>query len=383
MARYPAIAPHVETLAGSVYSKLGSRLAQADRRLYPLHVGDTWMEPAIGCRMQDLTVEDHPGMHRYTSVHGLPALLDAIIARTEATQGLGAEREQVLVTAGGTGGLFALLAALLDPGDEVLITAPFWPLIGTATHAVRGKPVPVPFFDVAHDAASAVAALQAACTDRTVAVYWNTPHNPTGRIIPGDWLEAMAAWARKRDLWILADEVYGHFAWGGEHVYTRPMAPERTFSVQSFSKAYGLTGLRTGYLVGPAHAINATRRVATNSVYCAPHPGQLAGLAAMAGPGEVWAAEAAKAYREIGEWTADRLGVARPQGSTFLFIDVAHRLDDRGLEGALYDLADDGVFVAPGTSFGPYPTHLRLCYTAAPPAVTREGVEIFARWLGR
>lgn len=383
MPGHPGFASIVAGVKGSVYSKLAHRLATHQGEIYPLHVGDTWRAPAVGCRMEDFTEAEHPGMHRYTPPQGHARLLDAIADWTATSQGLAADPKGVLVTAGATGGLGAVAGALLDPGDEVILAAPYWPLIAGIIRTFRGVAVPAPFFGQAHDPASAVAALDAKRTDRTVAVYLNTPSNPTGRIIPGDQIEAIVAWARKHDLWIIADEVYEHYSWGAPHVYTRPLAPERTFSAHSFSKAFGMAGNRCGYILGPPAAISAARKVSTHSFYSAPTAAQLAGIAALGGPGHAWAAESAKSYRAVGEAAARRLGVDAPDGCTFLFFDVADALDDRGLDGLLSDLVDNGLFVAPGASFGPYPTHVRVCYTAAPPDVVGRGIELLARRLGR
>ncbi len=383
MPRYPALDPDVTAIPGSLFSKLGHKLAAWTGELYPLHIGDTWMEPPEGCRMEDLTVAEYPGLHRYTTVHGHRPLLDAITDRISTVQGVPTSPADVLVTAGATGGLSALLRTLCSPGDEVLLLAPFWPLMRSATLAMGGRPVPVPFFETARDAASAIAAVDAHRTERTVAVYWNTPHNPTGRVIPPEWLEALTVWARKHDLWVIADEVYEHYRWSGDHVYGRALAPERTFSAHSFSKAYGMTGNRCGYVVGPAPVMSAVRRVTTNTFYCAPRASQIAALRALAGPGDTWAAEAATRYEALGRAAAERLKVAPPMGSTFLFVDVADVLDARGLDGLLFDLADEGVFVAPGPAFGPYPHHIRVCFTAAEPAIVQRGVDRLATRLGR
>lgn len=383
MPRHPQFATALAGMAGSVYSRLAHKLATHPGEVYPLHVGDTWMAPAAGCQVSDFSEATHPGLHRYSAPQGRTDLIDAILARTERTQGLGAERSEVLVTAGATGGLAAVVGAITNPGDEVLILAPFWPLIAGITRSIGAIPVPVPFFGSVQDLESVEKTLKAHLTDRTVALYLNTPSNPTGQLIPRPWIEAMVAFARRYDLWILADEVYEHYCWGGEHTYTRPLAPERTFSTHSFSKAYGMAGTRCGFTIGPASAMEATRKISTHSFYAAPTVAQLCARNALAGPGDAWAAEAAKAYRTVGEAAATRLGVPAPQGGTFLFFDVAGSLDERGLGGFLEDLVEEGVFLAPGESFGPYPTHVRLCYTAAPPDVVMRGVERVARRLGR
>jgi N-succinyldiaminopimelate aminotransferase len=216
-----------------------------------------------------------------------------------------------------------------------------------------------------------------------VAVYWNTPHNPTGRLLDRGWLEAMTAWASRHDLWIFADDVYEDYAYDGGHVYTRSLAPENTISVHSFSKAYGMAGNRCGYRAGARDAVSAIHRIVTNINYSACSASQLAALNALSGAGQSWAESARDQYADLGREAAEALGLAAPGGSTFMFPDVSDALDERGLDGFLGDLAEAGVLVAPGPSFGPYPQHVRVCFTSAPPDDVRRGVEILARRMGR
>jgi N-succinyldiaminopimelate aminotransferase len=383
MPRHPRFSPSVDDIAGAVYSGLAHRLETYRGEVYPLHVGDTWMEPAEGCRMEDLRVSEYPGMHRYAPPQGLPALLSAIAERVEARSGTPTTRENVLVATGATGALGAVAGAILAPGDEVLLLAPHWPLITGIVQSFHGVPVDVPFFGAVDSPETAVEAVRARQTGRTVALYLNTPSNPTGRIIPRAWIEALVEWAQSEDLWIISDEVYEDYVFAGEHTYCRPLAPERTFATHSFSKAYGMAGNRCGYVVGPVEAVKELRKIGMHSFYSTPTAAQLAALRVLAGPGEAWIAQAREQYRRTGERVAARLGIEPPLGSTFLFMDVAGWLDDRGLQGFLEDCVDRGLFVAPGQSFGPYPTHIRLCFTAAPPDVVERGVEALASLLGR
>ncbi|HXT22370.1 MAG TPA: pyridoxal phosphate-dependent aminotransferase, partial [Thermoanaerobaculia bacterium] len=272
---------------------------------------------------------------------------------------------------------------MVSPGDEVLILAPFWPLIAGIVRSFHGKPVPVPFLGNVSTPDEAVAEVERFRTDRTVALYLSTPNNPTGLVIPREVLAALVAWAAEHDLWVIADEVYEHYQFAGEHVYSRPFDPARVFAAHSFSKAYGMAGNRCGYVVGPPAAMGELRKVATHTFYSTPTASQLAAVAALHGPGDAWAFAAREQYRETGSWAAQRLGIAPPQGSTFLFLDVADQLDGDGLDGFLARCADRGLFLAPGPSFGPYPAHLRICFTAAPPERVKEGVEVLAELLGR
>jgi N-succinyldiaminopimelate aminotransferase len=383
MPRHPKVAASVSSIGGSVYSALAHRMSTFEGEVYPLHVGDTWLEPAVGCRMQDLRVEEHPGMHRYASPQGMPALLDAIVERSATRTRVPTERSDVLIAAGATGALGAVVGALADPGDEILLLAPYWPLIQGIVRCFHATPVDVPFIGEVDSSESAVHAVRRRQTSRTVALYISTPNNPTGRTIPPDWIEALSRWAESQDLWILSDEVYEDYLYEGEHVYCRTLAPERTLSVHSFSKAFGMAGNRCGYVVGPAEVVGELCKVSTHSFYSTPTASQIAALRALDGRGDAWIQKAKPIYQRLGERAAQRLGQSAPQGSTFLFFDVAERLGPRDLMAFLEECAERGLFLAQGPRFGAYPTHVRVCFTSAPPEVVERGIETLAQLLGR
>lgn len=376
MPRPPHAAPAVEAIPGSVYSP--GQPSDRARAACPLNVGDTWMDPFEGGRMQDLAQADHPGLNRYSATHGVPALVDAAVEKVRTTNGVACERDSVLITAGATGALCAAVGMLAAPGEEVLILAPFWPLIRGIVQAFRATPVEVPFFDRVDSADAAVAAVRERLSARSVALYVSTPSNPTGRVIPRSWLEALSELARSEDLWLLSDEVYEDYVYEGAHASLGEMAPERTLGVYSFSKAYGMAGNRTGYLVGPAEAVAQAEKVSTHTFYSAPTPGQEAALRALR-DGQAWVDRARELYRAVGRETAATLGLPAPQGSTFHFVNVERHLDDRGIAGFLGDCLEDGVALAPGASCGAdYGCWVRLCYTAAPPDAVIAAVRTLA-----
>jgi N-succinyldiaminopimelate aminotransferase len=381
MPRPPAFAPTTRAMPGAVFSPIARKLGSVPGEVCPLHVGDTWLEPVAGARAEDLASADHPRLHGYSPTRGRPELVDAIVAKARARNALACDPDGVLVTAGATGALGAALGAIASPDDEVLILAPFWPLIRGIVSAFRATPVEVPFYDRVESAEQAVAAVRARVTPRTVALYLSTPSNPTGRVLPPDWLEALAGFATREGLWLLSDEVYEEYVYRGEHVSIGRFAPERTLTVFSFSKSYGMAGNRVGYLIGPADAIAEALKISTHTFYAAPTAGQVAALHALR-EGGPWLAEARTCYREVGDATAARLGLPAPEGATYHFIDAASRLDERGIWGFLEDCVDAGVALAPGPSCGEdYPTWVRLCYTAAPPAEVRAATERLAALL--
>jgi N-succinyldiaminopimelate aminotransferase len=381
MPRHPHVADAVEAIRASVFRSNSFDLARRAPEFFPFHVGDTWMEPPEGCRMEDLREADHPGMHRYAPPRGTPALIDAVVDRCRARMGLDIERESVLVSSGATGGLAAILGAILSPGDRVLVLAPYWPLIEGIVRTFRGYPVAVPFIGEADSADSAVAVLEDSLSDEVVALYLSTPNNPTGRVIPGPWIEALVEWAARRGLWVISDEVYEDYVYEGSHTYSLALAPDRTFSVHSFSKAYGMAGNRCGYVLGPPGVMDAVEKISTHLCYNATTAAQIAAGRAIDGAGDAWLARARDLYRDAGTEAAAILGVAPPQGSTFLFLDVREQAEALGIDRVTEACARHGVTVAPGTSFGPYPHHLRVCFTAAPPDTVRRGMTLLAQAL--
>ena len=368
-------------MPGAVFSRLAHKINAIEGEVFPLHVGDTWMEPFEGGRMEDFSVADHPGMHRYSSPQGIPPLIDAVLDKVREKNRLPAERGSILVGAGATGGLGAAIGMFASPGDEVLILAPFWPLIRGIVSAFQATPVEVPFFGVVASLEEAVEAIESRIGAKTVALYVSTPSNPTGEVIPPEWLEAIAELTRKHDLWLLSDEVYEEMVFEGTHCSIGQFVPERCFTAFSFSKTYGMAGNRTGYLVGPAELVPECRKVSTHTFYSAPTAGQLAALAALK-HGGMWLEEARESYRDAGYRAADILGVPRPKGGTFLFLDVGPVLDERGVFGFLEDCLEDGLVLAPGPSFGKgFEDYVRMCFTSAPPDRVEEASHRLAKRL--
>jgi N-succinyldiaminopimelate aminotransferase len=371
-------------LTDSVYST--SRLAQKAGALagkvYRLHIGDTYLDPPACSRSEAQRTDEQDRLHNYAPVHGEPRLLDAIVTH----HGGGIDRDRLQVTVGATGGLAVVCKALLDAGDEVIILAPYWPLIRGIVASVGAVPVELPFYD-RFEAADAGALLAAAITDRTVAIYVNTPNNPTGRILPDDVVAAIASAARSHDLWVLSDEAYDGI-WFGDAapapLWTRDDLAGRTIAVHTFSKNYGLAGGRVGYVHGPESAMRAIRGVQTFHTYCAPRPMQIAAARALTEASD-WVADVRRAYRDAGFTAADALGVPRPEGGTFLFFDAAPYIDARE---DVFDFVerclDAGVLVTAGHVCGrDYATWVRLCYTVVPQLELEDAVGRIRGVMGR
>ncbi|MCB9487332.1 MAG: pyridoxal phosphate-dependent aminotransferase [Deltaproteobacteria bacterium] len=385
MPRYPDLDPMTHELGGSVFSQLASRIRHHEGDLYPLHIGDTWLPPAVDLTWNDVAPGLDPAPHRYSEPRGIAPLREAIYRKVAINNRIKlASANDVVVCAGATAALAAAAHAVLAPGDELMILAPHWPLIRGITISAQAVPVTVPVLHEELTPEKLTDALRARLTSKTAAVYVSTPCNPTGGVIDQTCLEAVAEFASDNNLWIFSDEVYEDYQYEGEHVSIGSIAPERTLSAFSFSKAYGMTGYRCGYLVGPTDAMNAVRKVVTYLWYSAPTPAQYLAVEALKNA-DAWIASTREAYADVGRETARRLGIAGPKGGTFLFVDVADRLDDRGLLGFLEDCLDeDGLLLAPGESFGEdFGTYVRVCFTCMEPEKTLRAADALARRLGR
>lgn len=387
MPRFPRPARTSAGLSDRVYSALAARARGRPGPVYPLHVGDTWRDPPPAARCEALRAEDHPRLFGYAPIQGEPALLAALRARLLARHGLAVDPEDLQVMPGATTGLAVVVSALLEPGDELLLPSPFWPLIRGIATARGCAPVELPLFTrLGEPGFDVEAALERAVTPRTAAIYVNDPHNPTGRVLPAAAAEAIARVARRHDLWVIADAAYAELVHGGAHrsLWLREDLADRTVVTHTLSKTWALAGARVGFTHGPREAMAAVRGVQTYLAYCAPRPMQLLAVRALE-EGEAWLEETRRLYAEAGRAAARATGVLAPEAGTFLFLDAAPYLGaGEGLEGFLERCLDAGVLLTPGAACGrDFGTWVRLCFTAVPPAELEDALARLARVLGR
>ncbi|MEM7434486.1 MAG: pyridoxal phosphate-dependent aminotransferase [Myxococcota bacterium] len=381
MPRFPDISPYAHGVSHRVYSSLAARAAQSSDVVFPLHVGDTYRDPILAARAERQLSGEHPGLHAYAPVHGEPELLDAFLEFIDRRHTVSLDRENVQVMAGATAGLNVVAQVLLAPGDEVLLPSPFWPL-SRGVFATKGAvPVQIPFYTRLDEPGfDAEALLEDAVTERTVALYINTPNNPTGRVVPPSVVDAMLQVAARHNLWVLCDEAYEELYLGDEApeaVWKHPAIADRALAFHTLSKTYGLAGARVGFTHGPASVMSAVRGMQTFQTYCAPRPMQFGAIRALR-EGADWVAQSRTDYRAAGTLAADALGTRAPDGGTFLFVNVGPQLDASAEDCTpfLERCADRGVLVTPGRACGEhFATWIRLCFTAVPPAQLSEALD--------
>ena len=384
MPRPPQSSAATASLSDRVY---GALLDEAKRRPPPVHllnVGDTYLEPLPAARAEAQRAADHPRLHNYAAVQGEPVLLDAIIARTERVHGVTLDRQCVQVMPGATGGFSVVATALLEPGDQVVVLSPFWPLIRGIVASRSATAVELPFYTRLGDAGfDPEAALEAVITPRTVAVYVNTPNNPTGRALDAGVVSAIARVVARHNLWLWCDEAYEELWYGSarpEAIWKRSDLRERAVACHTLSKSHALAGARVGYTHGPASIMPAIRGAQTFLTYCAPRPMQLGAARALT-EGDAWVESTRQLYVTASHRAAAALGLEPPAGGTFLFFDAQRFFrDGEDIHGFLRRCLDAGVLLTPGAASGAdYETWARLCYTAVPPDQLADALDRLGR----
>lgn len=384
MPRFPGVSAPASAVPASIFARLVEKLRSYKGEVFPFHLGDTHLDPPPGARLYDLDwTEDSTGkLYRYAAPEGDLELITAIVRKLADKNGIVVERSNVQVTAGATHAFACATRALLDPDDEVLVLAPYWPLIRGQVLSVGARPVEVQFSSIliANPNAAPGTLIEPFVTPRTCAIYLITPNNPDGKVLGERELAAIADIARRHDLWVLADEVYEDFAFDARRhvsIATLPGMSERTLTIFSFSKSYAQAGLRVGYVVGPAPTIATIRKLANHSVYNVPRAMQRAALAALEG-GEAFLAHAKKLYVSARDATLVQVPIACacPEGGSYVFMNLAELVaPGEDAVPVLERLAAAGILLAPGYAFGrDFGSWARLCYTSVPAERLCEGL---------
>jgi aspartate/methionine/tyrosine aminotransferase len=337
-----------------------------------------------------------PAMHHYTPAGGLPALRKAIAEKTLRDSNYAVTPAQVLVTNGGKQAVYEAFATLLDPGDEVLLPAPYWTTYPEAIKLAGGVPVVVET-DTASGYLATVEQLEAARTERTKVLLFCSPSNPTGAVYPADQVEAIGRWAVEHGVWVLCDEIYEHLTYDGASAPSMPvLVPEladQCVVVNGVAKTYAMTGWRVGWLIGPTDVVAAATNLQSHATSNVSNVAQAAALAAVSG--DLSAAAMMREAFDIRRKTMVRMlseipGVEcpTPKGAFYCFPSVAALLG-KPLRGRtptstaeLAELVLDEVEVAvvPGEAFGA-PGCFRLSYALSDDDLA-EGVGRLAKLLG-
>jgi aspartate aminotransferase len=336
-----------------------------------------------------------PRNHKYSPTAGLPELRAAIAEKTRRDSGVECEASQVLVTNGGKHALYEALQTIVDPGDQVLLPAPYWTTYPEAITLAGGEPVVLPTTEATGFRVT-VEQLEPARTPRTKALFFVSPGNPSGAVYPPAEVEAIGQWALETGVWVLSDEIYEHLTYDGHEFRSMPgVVPElagTTLIFNGLAKTYAMTGWRVGWIVGPPDVMQAAINLQSHSTSNVANVSQRAAIAALAGDLSA-VAEMRVAYERRGARMHELLsaipGVTcmAPQGAFYCFPsfervlgrEIAGQTPRSTLELAALLLDEAKVAIVPGEAFGA-PGYARLTFAVSDEDI-EEGVQRIAKLL--
>jgi len=328
---------------------------------------------------------------KYTPVAGIAALRQAICEWHAAQLGSSYQPAECVVNTGGKHAIFNSVCSLVNPGDEVIIAAPYWVSYPDIIKYAGGKPVVAPT-RAEDEFILRAAAVEKAITPKTRMVIVNSPNNPTGAVIPPDELAKILDVCKRQGVWLLSDECYSHFTYGDARpfsVASLPGSKDRVIIAGSFSKTFAMTGWRMGYVLAPKPLVDAVAKLQSQSTSNPNSITQYAALEAMRGPMDSVAtmlAEYARRRERIlaGLRAIPGITCATPQGAFYVFPSIATHLNAKmpdDVAAAKQLLEREHVAVVPGEPFGA-PGHLRISYATSMERI-EEGLRRLARFFGR
>ncbi|MGI8887948.1 MAG: pyridoxal phosphate-dependent aminotransferase [Nocardioidaceae bacterium] len=337
-----------------------------------------------------------PRNHRYTPASGLTELKDAIAAKTKRDSGYDVEPSQVLVTNGGKQAIYQAFATLLDPGDEVILPAPYWTTYPEVIRLAGGEPIDV-LADEDQGYLVTVEQLEAARTDRTKALLFCSPSNPTGAVYPPEQVTEIGQWALQHGIWVITDEIYEHLTYADAYstsiVVAVPELADTCVVVNGVAKTYAMTGWRVGWMIGPPDVIQAATNLQSHATSNVCNVAQRAAIAAVSG--DLSAVEEMRAAFDRRRHTivemlnkVEGFDCPEPKGAFYAYPcvkgalgrNIAGRVAVSSTELAEIILEQAEVAVVPGDAFGS-PGYLRLSYALGDEDLV-EGVSRIQKLLG-
>ena len=377
LARNPAL----DSTPLSVLDSINMRMkASSAKKIIPLHQGKTVFTTPVELRSWADSEFDYPPYHDGPP-GGTNTLIEAIRRKLESQFGQAIDPGRIQVTCGITHALSIIFHCVLLPDDEVVILSPQWLFACGLVRAAGGVPVEVPFFPAAgcEPLPDVTQLINPYLSSKTRAIYFNSPNNPTGRTLSQVQLTELAHLASERGLYLISDNAYEFYDYTADGFIDPAMLNDgrlNTFSAYSFSKSFGMTGYRIGYLLSPPDMAELARKFALHSIYSVATCCQFAALSAMRSGPEV-VDKHRRFIKEALDTTTQQLRVSAtvPDGGFYTLLDLSAW--SHGTDDFINECVSQGVSLAPGRAFGTgYDQYARLCYSVVSHEDLKEGIRI-------
>jgi aspartate/methionine/tyrosine aminotransferase len=359
-------------------------------KLIKLHIGDSYLSPTYRLPIDTLFLQENPGFNRYCNTFGIPELRNVLVEKLKIDNNFSnITFDEILITNGATNALNISLQNIVNPGEDVLVLTPCWPFFFGMVRMAGGNVIEVPFYTMLYRDPNLDLKdyLDDFLTENTVAVYFNTPNNPSGKVVDKNQQKQIAQWIQKHNLWLISDEAYDGMTYDDNShlsIGSLPRMFEQTISIFTFSKVYMFAGLRLGYVVSSKENITNLNKVAVHQLYS---PSTLA-QQMMVNPVKTrhdWKSEFVTHSQSLRDLCINklRISVQIPEAGYYLLFSIKDLLKGKNYWDIMDTCIENGVSVAPGKEFGShYSDYIRLCFTGEPPDRLEVGIERLNSILG-
>lgn len=382
MPKYADFAQRTTQISGSVFEKFRHKMREQGENMVGLHIGDCYAPPPYHLPLDADFIAAHQGFNRYTDTFGIAPLREALADKLQQDNKLPVSGANVMMTCGACNALSISTQAIVDPGEDVMLLSPFWPFFRGMVRLAGGNAVEIPFYTRLYEEPDLdiEGYLGQHLTSKTVAVYVNTPNNPSGKVLSREQLQQIADFARRHRLWVISDEAYDGMTFDRlEHlsIASFPGMFERTLSIFTFSKVYMFSGLRLGYVATGEETLRTLNKMMVHQLYGPPTVAQQMMVEPVRSRSK-WSGNFVRHAWEIRDMFLDKLAFSPPvpEGTYYFFFPVTGYLNGRDYWEVVDACLDAGVAVAPGEDFGrDYADWIRICFTGEPPERSARAID--------
>lgn len=389
MPKYPQLASRLNDLPNSVFEKFRPMFRKLGKKLIPFHIGDTYLQPPFSLPIEESFREKFKYFNRYSNTYGVAPLLEALVEKVRNDNGFSdISRNNIMITHGAINALNASIMAITNPGEEVIALTPCWPFFLGIVKMANCSVKQIPFYEKLYenDIPSVEEYLEKQISPKTVAIYVNTPNNPTGKVLSQEQMKAIAAVANKYNLWVISDEAYESFVYDGKTHLPFARATnsfERTITIYTFSKMFLVAGFRLGYIVASEKLIQQINKTLVHEIYSANSISQYMVVEAVKTRNQ-WLPEIQNLYEQHRNLVCNLLKAPHhvPEAGYYVFFSLRPYLKKSDFWELFEKILLAGVSLAPGEDFGEgFENYVRLCFTATPMEKLEKGIKIINKTL--
>lgn len=342
--------------------------------LVRFHIGDSYLPPVYPLPFDEDFLKENKDFSRYGNTFGIEELRKELSYKIVEDNHLNISSNNILITTGATNALSAAVHGILEPGEEILVLTPCWPIFPGIVHSTEANIIEVPFYMKLYENAEMdiISHLDHYISDKTTAIYLNSPNNPSGKVLTYQQLKQISDIARKYKLWIISDEAYDGLTFDGHTHYSIGQLPDmfrQTVTVFTFSKIFMFAGLRLGYAVGSEELIVNLNKILVHQIYSSPIITQQMMIEPVKTRHQ-WMGKVQNHYQMLRDQFISQSGLSliKPEATYFIFFSIEKYLGGRNYEEVVKSCFEEGVSVAPGIDFGKdFGLYLRICFTGESP----------------